>query len=369
MDKIEKIRSACKPTKKLCALVKNRIEARKARQVPALIEEHQPELNVRIRKLIPRGSYPLDVLIKLFDLHWFCPVCQNETNIRKGKPITCSKECTKVAVGASISASRQRETAEQLAARTAKIKASKKKAFGENWTMVISARTEATKAKMSPEQKRAVFTKAMDTLAKKLGVDKINSVYDVPGLREQMTKSHKAAIPRMLKNKEKTMMERYGVRHQAHTAEFHENRFDKKTLRLGGKSYTYQGFEAHVLRALHKANFVFATSCPGIPYTKDGEDRMYFPDIHARHGKRRFVIEVKSTYTFKWTRTNMIEKFFAGTQWCKARGADYVIVVVHPKTGKAAFFTNPVLGSDLAIKEAVYSSCLENSFSKMAGAR
>ena len=131
------------------------------------------------------------------------------------------------------------------------------------------------------------------------------------------------------RRRENTMLERYGVRHPMQSSDLYEkarrssrarfgvdhpmqnaavfcraqsSRFRSRNLTYRGKTYTslIGGYEPRVVRKLVDMGYDVSSRCKlTFPYrcSRTGRERVYHPDLYVGKGSRRYVVEVKSTYT------------------------------------------------------------------------
>ncbi len=215
----------------------------------------------------------------------------------------------------------------------------------------IASKVSSTKKQFSKERKEAIKEKMYKTLSRKVGY-KVKNSMDVPSIRRKATNNFKKAYQ---KNGEKingkkiaTLKRRYGVTHQIHLESVRRKIFKSYKILVDGKTYVCQGYERYVLPKLIKENFkVCVDNMPGIPWYKH---HLYYPDIKAVRGQQRFLIEVKGEYTFRWTKANCPEKFFAGTKWAQSRKGDYLVWIYYEKSQEFILIKNPLSIEDLSIR-------------------
>lgn len=119
-------------------------------------------------------------------------------------------------------------------------------------------------------------------------------------------------------------MKKYGVKHpMQHPSVFEKmvrSSYKTKTFVCpSGKEFLYQGYEHFCLSELmekegYSENDIATRGLPVIPYSFEGKDHVYFPDIYIQKENR--LIEVKS----EWTLKKDLEKNYAKIRACKGLG-------------------------------------------------
>lgn len=289
---------------------------------------------------------------------YFCEICGQ--SIKLLGATYCSKKCDHKGryekSGKALSKKRAQETEQEKKKRAEAARVTSLANWGVENPMksakVQKRASDAFKARTT-EQKIATREKTQNTLSKKFGSEVTNSM-DVPYIRTKAKKNLRKAYAERNEEiqalrKENSLRE-HGVTHHIHRKEIRDRiqRYQRKTTTIGGVKYTYQGFEDHLIRYLHERAFRVTVNASGIDYVDDkGKARKYYPDMYAKVGDTKLVLEVKSTYTFSWTKRTCPEKFWAGTYWSQSRGADYVVAIIKPGSGKMLLFVNPKRLSDL----------------------
>lgn len=105
-----------------------------------------------------------------------------------------------------------------------------------------------------------------------------------------------------------TMKEKYGVDHQIHVPEIHENQQSKRyktydIISPSGKLCRVQGYERYIIphlwKIFHEDDIIVRKQ--DIPkilyYDENGKCRKYYPDAYIKSLNQ--IIEIKSTYTIK----------------------------------------------------------------------
>lgn len=207
----------------------------------------------------------------------------------------------------------------------------------ENQDKARRNRSAESRAKTAASIKRTVQRKYGKHVTNAMQVDSVR--------RKQLKNVRKAYGERkddILEKRKSTMLAEYGVDHQIHIPETRRRIFGVKNVRINGKTYEYQGYEDHAIRKLLADGFKVSTDCTGIAYiNSEGKRKKYYPDIKAWRGKRRLLVEVKSAYTFNWTKSTCPEKLFAGTRSALKQGADFVVWVIDTRTKTFREIKNP----------------------------
>ncbi len=130
--------------------------------------------------------------------------------------------------------------------------------------------------------------------------------------------------PEIRKKWEEGVMKKYGVKHpMQHPSVFEKmvrSSYKTKTFVCpSGKEFLYQGYEHFCLSELmekegYSENDIATRGLPVIPYSFEGKDHVYFPDIYIQKENR--LIEVKS----EWTLKKDLEKNYAKIRACKGLG-------------------------------------------------
>ena len=130
--------------------------------------------------------------------------------------------------------------------------------------------------------------------------------------KETMVKNHGVEHamqnPELAEKQRETMMERHGVKHPSQKPEFLKKQQQsamshKEYTFPSGKITSYQGYEHFCLDDLLEEGYDekdivnSIVEVPVIPYTLDGIDHKYYPDIFIP--KENKIIEVKSTRTME----------------------------------------------------------------------
>jgi Holliday junction resolvase/Zn finger protein HypA/HybF involved in hydrogenase expression len=278
------------------------------------------------------------VPVNRIGLKYCSPKCEKESDKyeRAGNTISLRRRDE----SPTVSASRQRNT----------VKTNMQKYGVSNPMQNVSIKKKVIKAlaARTEEQRKESRSKFRKTLAENFDLDYLpKSVMDVPDIKKRAMRKHKQSLKErgaeIQKRKEETMIQKYGVRHQIYIDSVRDkiNKFRRKRITLNGVEYLYQGYENYVLKDLISRGYKVSTKSIPIKYKQNGKSKIYYPDIIARKGNKKLLIEVKSTYTFKWTCHNQPRKLFAGTKWAIARSADFLVIVVNPNKCKMLIFKNP----------------------------
>lgn len=130
--------------------------------------------------------------------------------------------------------------------------------------------------------------------------------------------------------REQTCLQRYGVTHTSQDPEVFDRILQRchqlKTVDIQGVTYKCRGYEPDAIRYLLEVkgmDRVRSIKMPAIRYTLDGREHRYYPDLFAKKGERKMLIEVKSVYTLglnspSWWKSNRA-KFKAAYRWTKGR--------------------------------------------------
>lgn len=302
----------------------------------------------------------------------YIPICKGcQIPLGRLGITTCSPECQKKVAGPKMSKSQKKKlalrTASDIAKHSSNIRKSCQRKYGTNSVMQvpeIKAKCVASFNKRSSEEKKATREQTTQTLSRNYGGNytspmQVPEIYEkaVAEIRKMYAENNEAII----QYREEKMMRTKGVRHQMHLQEVRDkvNKFRFYKITLGGVTHRYQGYENHVLKNLHTKGYSITTKGEGIDYKSSTRKwRKYYPDIKAVKNGKRLVIEVKSTYTFKWTRDNCPEKLFAGTKWARSKHATFLVVIVIPNKKKFMIFKNPRSLKDLAKQNGIIQSFL-----------
>lgn len=286
-----------------------------------------------------------------------CIVCGSQ--LGRLNVTICSSKCrkwhSKEYAGPSISKTRAAMTPEQKAQHQANIASANMAKYGfttYNQSPEARARAKLREASLSDADRQSRLKKVQEGMLRKYGV--ANAML-VPHIRDKtangVRKAYKDRGAEISEKLTRTMMRKYGVKRAIHLEENRNKTFKGERIKLQGNEFFYQGYEHHVLKSLDARGWKLSVSCKGITYKDSlGKERLYFPDIKAQRGDRRLVIEVKSVYTFNWTKANAHTKFYAGTKWAAANGADYIVCIVEPRRNLMRVLVNPTRKSDLKLK-------------------
>lgn len=73
-----------------------------------------------------------------------------------------------------------------------------------------------------------------------------------------------------------------------------------KKVKIDGRTFRVRGFEDAALKWLHEHGVrALSTKLPMFDYEHEGKMRRYLPDIQGRRRGKRYIFEVKSTYTLE----------------------------------------------------------------------
>ena len=193
----------------------------------------------------------------------------------------------------------------------------------------------------NPSQNQAVKQKKKDTCIKNYGTEfPIQSKEIQDKIKFTNLEKYDVEYPTQNKNiREKvktTNIERYGVEHAQQNKEIQEKtQHNAKKYKIykmpSGSLRKVQGYEPFALNELIKSytEEQIKTDRKDIPHIQyinnNNKNKYYFPDIYIPHEK--YIIEVKSTWTYKCKMDSIKEKGEA----CKAEGYKYEIWVYTSK--------------------------------------
>jgi hypothetical protein len=246
---------------------------------------------------------------------WNCKTC--------GEPLTrlrldfCSVECQHAHQAKSVSASLKKLSRDQWKEIAARRQKTLKARHGVTSMMQIPEIAERSRQRLlqRPENEKARTRRRRNrTLLRKYGTN----VKDILEKRaaDGVRKAYRERGDEIYRKRSKTYRQRHGVAHHMQRPEIQSKvqRFRHKYIELGGKTYRCQGYEPYVLQHLAARGYKFSTEIRGIPYVKDGNRHMYFPDVRAIKGEKRLLIEVKSLFTFHWTVQHCSSKLLQATK-------------------------------------------------------
>lgn len=350
-----KVRKQLRLSKLICEEAVSARSANTIRTFASNLQKKFPYIKEIMNKEFPELSMALklanrSVFSGIFNIRCYCLECGVETTYEQN---TLCPRCRYTHIGRQISIGRQTEPEALTKRRTARIKSTSLARYGVDNPMKspeIKARLSATFAAHTEEDRAIARGRWLETARANHG-NHVSCPFDIPKAKAKAIANMKLASKEGQRKKVETMVVRYGVTHQIHIKEVRDkvNTFKKRTVTIAGSSYTCQGYEHLAIEHLVARGYKVKTNLGGIAYVDAlGIERKYYPDLAAVQGKRRLLIEVKSTYTFKWTRDNYPEKYLAGTAWASARGIDYVVLVMVPNKPIAYSFVNPKSVADLA---------------------
>lgn len=329
-------------------ILRDAIENKTMKQVKGHLDTVGPTWYPTFKKLNSSGAHLLEAAV-VFGLAYpdFVPKCiACGVELKAFKLKTCdSRECRTYLKQSALTEAAAKRTSEEREAIATKKVATMMRNHGVRSPMQIpgvAARAGRTTRSRTAEQKTASRAKRNETLRKGLG-DNYEEIIQSRA-RSGVVKAYNERGDAILAKKMATMKSRYGAAHAMQVDHIRERaqRFRLKSVRLGRKTYKCQGYEPIVLKALHEAGYSITTSAHGIPYSDaQGAERRYYPDILAKTGSKRFIIEVKSEYTYKHALEHNPRKLFAGTARAKSCGADFVLIVVHPNSRFCYLAVNP----------------------------
>lgn len=284
---------------------------------------------------------------------WVCKNC--------GKQLTrlrlefCTPSCQKKHQARSISAALRRISKTQWESIAAQRQRTLQQRYGVTSMMQIPEVAERSREALisrTAEEKQQTQRKRDRTLVKKYGPDakKIIELRAAEGVR----RAYKERGAEIYQARSRRFMQEHGVGHHMQLPETWDKttRFKHKYIEIEGKTYRCQGYEPFVLHHLATQGFKFSTQPKGIPYSCKGKRRMYFPDIRAVKGKKRLLIEVKSTYTFHWTVQNCPDKLIQATRYAEEKGVIFYVIIVDPSKMEAKVITNPKSIKELSLRRA-----------------
>lgn len=222
-------------------------------------------------------------------------------------------------------------------------------------TPKVKEKIKASKSLRTDEQKKVTNKKLKQTIKQRYGVIG-TSTMDVPSLRkkagEGVRKAYRDNADKIQAKRKSRSMAKHGVEHHMQRPEVFDKRqrYRRYEIKLGDKIYTYQGYEGTVLKHLHAIDYKLSTKAKGIPYSMEGKNKYYFPDIRATKNGRKLLIEVKSEYTFNWTKSQAPKKLFAATKHAESHDAEFLIMTVYKDHIKV--IKNPARMKDLNLKKA-----------------
>lgn len=290
-----------------------------------------------------------------------CEVCHEK--LYRVKTQFCSNLCAKKSQSSkmvvAIKRWRSEQTAEERGVHQENIRLAHLAKYGfnsANQSPEGKAKIRAGHAKLTEKEKSAAIRKRQMTLTLKHGYYVANPM-DIPEIRESARLNciiaYKERGYEINAKKQKTTMSRHGVTHQIHLDSIRKRIFKTYDITINGKSYICQGYEHYMLEHLSMNGYTVSTKASGIKYVdKNGSSRRYYPDIKAVKGERKLVVEVKSEYTFNWTKTNCPEKLFSGTKYALSNNADYLVCIIYPKENYFKLIVNPLKQKDLSVKRA-----------------
>jgi len=168
-------------------------------------------------------------------------------------------------------------------------------------------------------------------------IKKYGSNFDNPALQRELSlrnthnslmKSRKTKLEKYgsetfnnQKKKEKTCLNKYGVRH---TNQFPEiwNKIQKNSFKTSTyNGILYQGsYELDFLIFCNKNNIIVERG-PAIPYNVNNNTKIYHSDFFIRD--KNLIVEIKSTYTYK----NNIKINFFKKESCEKLGYNFVFII------------------------------------------
>ncbi len=175
----------------------------------------------------------------------------------------------------------------------------------------------------NPFAAKAIQAKIKRTNLQKYGVENPSQNPDVQARREA-TFLEKYGVTQILAAKathvkgKATRLRKYGVEYLSQNPMYfrimQKDRFRRKAVEVGGKTFMVQGAEGQVLLELIDNGFpadaieTDPSKVPTIWYTKpNGKRARYYPDIYIPH--RNWIVEVKSMYTFLANKeTNLLKR-------------------------------------------------------------
>ena len=136
-----------------------------------------------------------------------------------------------------------------------------------------------------------------------------------------------------------TNLRKHGVEHHLQDPKLFAQRmksmYRTRSLRFSdGKIRTVQSRDEQLVVRVYLRNS-FTCGAPDffIRYSLDGKRRVYHPDfIMCKNGKK-FLVEVKSTYTLYKNWDMNIEKFKAANRYCEENEMTFVLVLIRKVTG------------------------------------
>lgn len=181
-----------------------------------------------------------------------------------------------------------------------------------------------------------------------------------PALRRKMARTLRSnygvstpfASAEIQRRAKATLWENYGVEHGLQNRGILERQqkagFKVRELSVDGHTFRLRGYEPEAVQwlveqgceprqILHTA----AEGVPSIPYTHQGEKRVYHPDFYVRWRRRWTLIEVKSTWTcgLRNDKTGVFSRVRRKAAACVAAGYPFLLCVVY-KSGEVALIKN-----------------------------
>jgi hypothetical protein len=215
-----------------------------------------------------------------------------------------------------------------------------------------------------PRKTKESFEKLQDTIEKKYGV---RHIMHIEGVKEKIetTNLERRGVscafqcPEVKKKIEDTNIKIYGTKNVSQNKDVHrlKLRSGKQYLMGDGQMVSLQGYEPNFLDVLSNAIKVESklVDVPSIPYSVDGEQKVYFPDFFME--EYNLVIEIKSEYTIR-VDTTLITNKMIGTI---LNGYDYLLVVM--KKNPSQIVSTMFFNSDVVtmMEDIGYDSLFEET--------
>jgi len=168
----------------------------------------------------------------------------------------------------------------------------------------------------SETDRRAIVKRRERTSLKKYGV------HNAGGTEESLSKARK------------TWMQKCGVPSPLQSSEIFQRAiksgYRKRWVRFkdGTRLIIQSKAEQFVVRKLLKQGWKVEAPDFSIPYTLGGNRHRYHPDFVVSKGKKKRLIEVKSTYTLEKDLRKNLQKFRSANKFCEQRGMKFIVCIL-----------------------------------------
>lgn len=334
--------------------------------VRSYVRDYHPGLlksmQVASHKISPRASYEKVILGSLLRNCAGrlpvkrCPVCSERVYFGK----FCSWSCVSVELATFESCERARQGmiakyGADNVSRVPELAAKKRQSNIRYWS------------DKSAEFRKAHMRLSEDTLEAIYGV---RNAAQVPGATEKRYatnrilygSAHAVNNADVQARTKETSYRRYGVSNPSKNPEIKQKIVEKRSqAKLGYNGHAYlfedyvtadgrtlrlQGYEPKVAALMEEHGWKIAEAHFPLEYIDvGGRQRHYFPDLLAKRGNRRLLVEVKSTYTLMSQLGTVVAKSRVGVQWAEQNSADYLVVVWHKDDCRIA--RNPIRAREL----------------------